>query len=135
MRNLRLDIFRTKLKYFSNKLCLIVHWRGKKICYTYYISKKVFHSFIWIFNALNIENEAANIEFFEKTINAQLPDHLNDQSFLSQLRLNKFMLTLELTGSTTRMNVASPMVNILLRRQLLQNLLILNLAMMKSKRF
>ena len=97
--------------------------------------EKVFHSFIWIFNALNIENEAANIEFFEKTINAQLPDHLNDQSFLSQSRFNKFMLTLELTGSTTRMNVAYPTVDILLRRQLLQNLLILNLAMMKSKKF
>ena len=36
------------------------------------------HSFIWIFNAPNIENEAAYIEFIEKTINAQLPDHLND---------------------------------------------------------
>ena len=36
------------------------------------------HSFIWIFNAPNIENEAAYIEFIEKTINAQLPDHLSD---------------------------------------------------------
>ena len=36
------------------------------------------YSFIWIFNAPNIENEAAYIEFIEKTINAQLPDHLND---------------------------------------------------------
>ena len=36
------------------------------------------HSFIWIFNAPNIENEAAYIESVEKTINAQLPDHLND---------------------------------------------------------
>ena len=27
------------------------------------------HSFLWIFNALNIENEAAYIEFIEKTIN------------------------------------------------------------------
>ena len=26
----------------------------------------------------NIENEAACIEFIEKTINALLPDHLND---------------------------------------------------------
>ena len=29
------------------------------------------HSFIWIFNATNIQNEAANIEFIEKAINAQ----------------------------------------------------------------
>ena len=33
------------------------------------------YSFIWIFNAPNIEDEAAYIEFIEKTINAQLPDH------------------------------------------------------------
>ena len=36
------------------------------------------HSFIWIFNAPNIENEAAYIEFIKKTISTQLPDHLND---------------------------------------------------------
>ena len=36
------------------------------------------HSFICIFSAPNIENEAACIEFIEKTVNAQLPDHLND---------------------------------------------------------
>ena len=37
------------------------------------------HSFIWIFYAPNIVNEAAYIQFIEKTINTQLPDHLNDQ--------------------------------------------------------
>ena len=36
------------------------------------------HSFVCIFNAPNIKNEAAYIRFIEKTINAQLPDHLND---------------------------------------------------------
>ena len=36
------------------------------------------HSFIWIFNAPNIENEAVYIELIEKAINTQLPDHLND---------------------------------------------------------
>ena len=36
------------------------------------------HSFIWIFNAPNIQNETAYIEFIEKTINAQLPDHLKE---------------------------------------------------------
>ena len=41
------------------------------------------HSFIWIFNAPNIQNETAHIEFIEKTINAQLPDHLKDSELLS----------------------------------------------------
>ena len=36
------------------------------------------HSFIWIFNAPNTQNETAYIEIIEKTINAQLPDHLNN---------------------------------------------------------
>ena len=36
------------------------------------------HSFIFIFNASNIQNEADYIEFIKKTINAQLPDHSND---------------------------------------------------------
>ena len=36
------------------------------------------HSFIWIFNAPNTQNETACIEIIEKTINAQLPDHLKD---------------------------------------------------------
>ena len=45
------------------------------------------------------------------------------------------MFTLELAGNTAGMNVTSPMADILLRRQLLQNHLILNLAIMKSKSF
>ena len=36
------------------------------------------YSITWISNAPNIENEAAYIEFIEKTINAQLLDNLND---------------------------------------------------------
>ena len=36
------------------------------------------HAFIWIFSAPNIQNETAYIEFIEKTINAQLPDHLKE---------------------------------------------------------
>ena len=36
------------------------------------------HSFIWIFNAPNIENEVAYIESIEKTINAQFPDLFTD---------------------------------------------------------
>ena len=94
------------------------------------------HSFIWIFNALNIENEAAYIDFIEKTINAQLSDHFNGPKLFELiLRLIKFLLTQEPAGKTTRVNVASLMVVILLRRQLLQNHLIINLARRKSKRF
>ena len=36
------------------------------------------HSFMWILNAPKIQNEAAYIKFFEQTINAQLPDPLNN---------------------------------------------------------
>ena len=43
------------------------------------------------------------------------------------------MLTLELAGNTTRMNVASGMVDILLRTQLLQYHLIINLPTKKKK--
>ena len=45
------------------------------------------------------------------------------------------MQTLDLAGNTAKMNVASPVVDVLLRRYLLQNHLLLNLAIMKSKRF
>ena len=45
------------------------------------------------------------------------------------------MITLELAGNTTRIDVAFPMINILLRRQLFQNCVILRLAMMKRKTF
>lgn len=33
------------------------------------------HSFIWIFNASNIENETAYIDFIKKKINVQLLNH------------------------------------------------------------
>ena len=36
------------------------------------------HSFIWILNAPDIQNEAAYIKVIEQTINAPLPDPLND---------------------------------------------------------
>ena len=43
------------------------------------------------------------------------------------------MLTIEIAGNTTRMNVASHVNNISPRKQLLLNHLILNLPVMKSK--
>ena len=45
------------------------------------------------------------------------------------------MYILEIAGNRTKMNDPFHMVDILLRRHLLQNHLILNLAMMKRKRF
>ena len=44
------------------------------------------HLFIWIFNAPNTENEAAYIEFIEKTINVQLPDHLSNPELFELLK-------------------------------------------------
>ena len=55
-----------KTKYYAMR----IEFKGRG-------SSKV-HSFIWIFNAPNIQNETAYIEFIEKTINAQLPDHLKE---------------------------------------------------------
>ena len=93
------------------------------------------HSFIWILNPPNIQDEAAYISLIEKTINAQLPDPQNDSELFELVRLTKFILILELAGNTTRMNVAFLMVDFLQRRQLLQNQLILKLAKIKNKRF
>ena len=45
------------------------------------------------------------------------------------------MFTLKCTGNITRINIGSSVVDILLKRQLLQNHLILNLAVMKIKKF
>ena len=71
-----------------------------------------FHSFMLILNAPKIHKKAVYIEFIKKRINAQMPDHFNNPEILLLLLLN----------------FASPVVNILLRRQLLQNYLTLNLA-------
>ena len=43
------------------------------------------YSFVWIFNAPNIE--AAHIGFIEKTINAQLPDHLNNPELFDLVKI------------------------------------------------
>ena len=87
------------------------------------------HSFVWIFTAPNIENENAYIEFIEKMINAQLSDYLIDPELfelISPFQVFKPFLVKP---------CHSPIVNILLRRQLLQKHLILDLALMKNKRF
>ena len=89
------------------------------------------HSFIWILNAPNIENETVYIECIKKT-NFQLLDHLSNAQ-LSELAITKFMLTLKFAENTTRANVASPIVNNFLR-QLFQNYLTANLPVIKGKR-
>ena len=55
-----------------------------------------------------------------------LPDHLNERE-LFELQITNFMPNLELAGNTIRMNVAFLLVNILLRRQLFQNYMVVNL--------
>ena len=90
---------------------------------------------MWIVNTRNIENEAVYIEFIKKTINAQLPDHLNDPGIFELVKTYKCMRNLKVAGNTVRINASSHTVDILLRRQLSQNHLILNLAMLKSKKF
>ena len=49
--------------------------------------------------------------------------------------MTNFIMTLELARNTTRININSPIIDILLRRQLLPHLLILNLAIMKARGF
>ena len=44
------------------------------------------HSYTWIFNARNIQSEAACMNFIEKTINAQLQDHLNDPELFELIK-------------------------------------------------
>ena len=43
-------------------------------------------SFIWVFNAPNIENKPAYTELIEKTINAQLPDNLPNPELFELVR-------------------------------------------------
>ena len=45
-----------------------------------------FHLFIWIHILPNIQNEAAYIKFIEQTINAQLPDPLNDSKLFESVK-------------------------------------------------
>ena len=68
------------------------------------------HSYIWIYNAPNIKNEAGHIEVIEKTINAQLPEHLNDLELFELVKTYQAYTHSRTYGITTRINVASPMV-------------------------
>ena len=65
-----LGIFCTKLNYFPKENYVIrIEFQERGIPHV--------HSFIWIFNASNAENEVSYIKFIEK-ISAQLLGHLND---------------------------------------------------------
>ena len=55
-----------KTKYYATRIGF--HKRGSSYAY----------SFKWVFDAPNIENVAAYIEFIEKTVNAQFLNYLND---------------------------------------------------------
>ena len=82
--------FQYKVEVFFEEIILDGHLRKTKyytICIEFQERGSPYvHSFIWIFNAPNIENTAAYIEFIEKIINAQLPDHLNDLELFDLLK-------------------------------------------------
>ena len=44
------------------------------------------HLFLWIFSSSNIQNEDLYSKFTEKTINAELPDYLNDAELFEFIR-------------------------------------------------
>ena len=89
--------FRYKVEvFFKNILLDVPLWKTKYYDLHIEFEKRAFphvNSFIWISNAPNIENEAANIDFIEKTTNAQLQENLNDPEIF-ELRLTKFIFTL-----------------------------------------
>ena len=60
-----------------------------------------FHSFIWILNRPSIQDKFAYIKFFAKKMHTYQPIWMI-QSFLSYLRLTKFMPTLEIAGNTAK---------------------------------
>ena len=77
--------------------------------------------FIWIFKTLNLENEDPYIAFIEKKINGQLPDHLNNPELFELVKAFQIHAHPRTRWNYDRMNVDSPMVDILLKGQLLQN--------------
>ena len=123
-----LGIFCILLKYFSNKSYLMAHRDKSIMLYILNFKKGSSHvySFIWIFNAPNVENEAACIEFIDKTINSQLPDYLNDSEFFELVKTYQVHVH---SRASWKYIISSPVVDILLRRQLLRNYLVLSLAM------
>ena len=60
----------------------MVHWRKNILCYSYSEERGSLHvhSFLSIFNALNVENEAVCIEFFKPL------DYFNDQDLFDLVK-------------------------------------------------
>ena len=103
--------------------------------YVLNFKKLVAHMFIHsICYAPNIGNEAV-YTFIEETINEQLSDHLSDQQIFKLIKTHQMNAHSRTCLIYNKMNVASPILYTLLRRQLLQNFLILSLAMIKRKNF
>ena len=79
---LLLGIFNIKLKHFSKRSYLMVHWAKRNIMpYVLNFKKGAAHMSIrsYEFSMHQIFlNEADYIEFIERTINAQLSDHSNN---------------------------------------------------------
>ena len=63
-----------KTKYYANH----IEFQGRGSSHV--------HSFVWILNPPNIQDEAAYISFVKKTINAQQPDPQNDSEFFELVK-------------------------------------------------
>ena len=119
-----LRVFNIRFKYFSKKSYLMIHRRKTK----YYAIRIEFqergnahtHSFIQIFTLQILKMKLPTLSSLRKQLMLYYQIIRMIQSFLSQLRLSKFMSTLEFSGNTIRINVAFRMVDILMRRKLLQ---------------
>ena len=81
------------------------------------VKKEVAHMFIHLYGfSMHQILKMKLSEFIEKTKKAQLRDYLNYLKLFELVKTS--MLTLKPDGNTARMNLASPIINILLRRQL-----------------
>ena len=108
---------------------------GKTKYYAIRIEFKDLKTFIWIFNAPNIQNEADYIDFIEKTITAQFPNHLNDPELFELVKKYQIHAHSRTCWKYNKNGCRFSYGRYIMRRQLLQNRLILNLKTMKSKKF
>ena len=92
------------------------------------------HSFRWILNAPNIQNEAAYIKFIEQTINAQLPDPVNDPELFELVKTYQVPAHSKTCWKYSKNECQFSYGQFLLRKLLLRNHLIMNLPMMQNKR-
>ena len=131
--------FQNKVEVFFKEI-ILDGWLGKTKYYTISIEFRErgglhVHSFISVFNAPNIENETGYIEFIEKTINTQLPDHLKDLELFELVKTYQIHVHSRTCWKYKKNDCHFSYGRYLLRRPLSLNHLILNLAIMKRKRF